>query len=49
LACGLLLILSAASSIAMAVDIVPEIDPGSLSTAIALLLGGTMLLKHGRK
>lgn len=47
---ALLLMASAMSSSAFAVDIfTPEIDPGSLATAIALLTGGTMLFKHAKK
>ena len=43
---GLLSVLTAFSSTALAVDIVPEIDASSMSAAVALLLGGTMLFKH---
>ena len=50
MASGLVLVLTAISSTALAVAVaVPEIDPGSLSTVVALVIGGTMLFKHGKK
>lgn len=47
---GLLLMLTAMSSSAMAVPLpgVPEIDPGSMATCVALLVGGMMLFGHSR-
>lgn len=48
---GLLLVLSALASTALAFPGsfgVPEIDPGSMSSALALLFGGLMLFASGR-
>ncbi len=45
-AAGLALVLGASAGRAAAVDLpsVPEIDGGSIASALALLLGGTLLL-----
>jgi hypothetical protein len=42
--CGGLLVLTAMSGTALAIDTAPVIDPGSISSAIALLTGSMMLL-----
>jgi hypothetical protein len=45
-ACGLALVLSATAGVALGVTPLPgpEIDPGSASTALALLVGGVFML-----
>jgi hypothetical protein len=43
-ACGLLMVLSAVSSSAHAFDLAPEIDAGSLGSAVTLLVGGAFML-----
>lgn len=43
-ACGGMLILTALGSAALASVEGPEIDPGTLSSAMTLLVGGTLLL-----
>ena len=49
-ACGSLLMLSALGGYAYARGVdAPEIDPGSLSSAITLFVGGVMLLTSRRK
>jgi len=47
---GLLVFLSLAGT-AHAVDVGPEVDPGSMASALTLLVGGGLLLAHrlGRK
>ncbi len=47
-ALALALVVAAFSGTASAVD-VPEIDPGSISGAVALLSGGVMLLTNRRR
>jgi hypothetical protein len=42
---GLIFYLSLART-AAAVDIVPEVDPGSMASALTLLAGGGLLLAH---
>lgn len=43
--CGLALVLAACSGVAQAgVSITPEIDPGSMTSALALLSGGVLLV-----
>jgi hypothetical protein len=41
---GFLMVFAAFESRAFAVDIAPEIDPGSMTSALALLTGGVLLL-----
>ncbi len=43
---GLLMVLTACAGTAAAVDLpaVPEIDPGSMTSAVTLLVGGLLLL-----
>jgi hypothetical protein len=41
---GFLLVFAAFESQAMAVPVLPEIDPGSMSSGLALLAGGMLLL-----
>ncbi len=47
--CGLLLVLTACASTAMAAPSVPEIDPSSIGSALALLMGGLMMLTSRRR
>jgi hypothetical protein len=42
--CGLMMVLTAIGSSAAAVDVAPEIDAGSLGSAVTLLVGGAMML-----
>jgi hypothetical protein len=53
MACGGLLVLTALGSAAYALEPAPgpEIDPGTLSSAMTLLVGGALLLtsRRGRK
>jgi hypothetical protein len=51
MACGGLLVLTALGSAAYASIVGPEIDPGTLSSAMTLLVGGVLLLtsRRGRK
>jgi hypothetical protein len=46
MAAGLLLVLVAAASPALAAchDMAPEIDPGSIASAVTLLAGGALIL-----
>lgn len=46
---GLALVLAGMSSSAWAVDIAPELDPGSMMSAIALISGGLMVLTGKRR
>jgi hypothetical protein len=48
LGCGSLLLLTAMGGTAWAVDITPEIDPGSITSAFALLTGSILLLMGRR-
>jgi hypothetical protein len=48
-ACGLGLVLAAFSGTARAIDIAPEIDPGSMTSALALLTGGMLMLTGRRR
>src|SRR5579871_4641012 len=41
---GLLLVLTAVATPASAQCMVPEVDPGSLSSAVVLLVGGALIL-----
>lgn len=41
---GVLMVLTAFSAPAMALDVVPEIDPGAMVSGLALFIGGTMML-----
>jgi hypothetical protein len=45
---GSLLIVSALGSRALAVDIVPEIDPSFVSSAMTLLIGSTLVIMGRR-
>ena len=46
---GLLLLLAACATPVFALAVpVPEIDPGSMSSALALLIGGIFLMKDGK-
>ena len=47
-ALGLMMMVAAMSGTASARDAVPEIDPGSMATCVALLVGGMMLFGHSR-
>jgi len=51
--CGLLLVLSACASIALAEQgappAVPEIDPSSMGSALALFAGGLLMLSGRRR
>ena len=42
--CGLALVLAALATPTFAIDTVPEIDPGSLGSALTLLTGGALIL-----
>lgn len=44
-ACGLALAFVAFSNTAWAVDVVPEMDPGSMAGALALLTAGVFLVR----
>ena len=44
LSCGCALVLAALATPALAMDTVPEIDPGSLGGALTLLGGGALIL-----
>ena len=50
---GLLLVLTALGSIAQAIPTgqpaVPEIDPGSMASALALLTGGMLMIRGWRR
>ena len=48
---GLLLAWTACASTAYATPMIPEIDPGSMSSALTLLMGGLLVLagRHRRK
>ncbi len=51
-ACGLVVVLAAISSIAYAIPpppSTPEIDPGSMLSALTLLSGGLLLITDRRK
>lgn len=43
---GFLLVLAAMSSSARATSVAPEIDPGMMSSALALLGGGLLLITN---
>lgn len=46
---GLLLLFVGVSGAAMAVPVVPEIDPGTGVSALALLSGALLVMRHNRK
>ncbi|MGC8639404.1 MAG: hypothetical protein ACP5XB_05945 [Isosphaeraceae bacterium] len=46
---GLILILAGMTSFARADEQVPEIDPGSMASALTLLCGGVLILTGRRK
>ncbi len=46
---GLAVMLSAMSGVAFGVEDVPEVDPATMSAAIALLIGGAMMFRQGKK
>jgi hypothetical protein len=48
-ACGLLLVWSAVASPAFAFQRIPEIDPGAMTSALTLLVGGVLLLTDRRR
>jgi hypothetical protein len=50
-ACGLMMVLTAFATPAVGVDInfLPEIDPGSMVSAVTLLFGGLLLLSSKRR
>ena len=41
-----LFVFSVLAGTAQAVDVVPEVDPGSMASALTLLVGGGLLLAH---
>ena len=47
--CGLVLVFAALAGTVYAGPNIPEIDPGSMASALSLLLGGLLLLTGGRK
>ena len=42
---GVMLVMTAFSGVALAVDLAPEMDPGSLTGALTLLIGGALMLR----
>jgi hypothetical protein len=47
--CGGLMVLTAMSGTALAVDIGPEIDPTSIASAVTLFMGSVMMLTAKRR
>jgi hypothetical protein len=47
-ACGLALVVAACPTTAFAITATPEIDPGSMGSALALFTGGFLMLKDWR-
>jgi hypothetical protein len=48
-ALGFLFVFTASAGTAAAVDVVPELSPGAIGSALTLLAAGTMLVRASRR
>jgi hypothetical protein len=46
--CGAMLLLTAIANSAHAAPVAPEMDPGSITSAVTLLVGGLLMLRSRR-